>query len=313
MNIKRLLRFVNALALAATSGAMAQPRARTILFVGNSFTQGAHSAVRNWHAASVNDLNHAGYGGVPALFKEFTLEAGLAYQVSLETQGGRTLGFHYDSRRQLFDRAWDVVVLQELSTLDRERPGDPTEYLRDVPRLAAFFRARNPAVRLELMATWTRADETYRPGGHWYGRPVTAMALDLRAAANAARARVPGHIGIVPVGEAWNRAFATGVADPDPYDGIPYGELDLWSFDQYHASTAGCYLEALVTFGHITGVDPLTLGRDEHAADELGLSPMQASALQRVAHDQLASEAGGSQTFRRSLKRRGRAVRGFAR
>jgi hypothetical protein len=277
--------------LLSVTPAIAQSRPRTILFIGNSFTQGAHSPVRNWHANSVIDLNRDGYGGVPALFKQFTEEAGLNYTVSLETQGGKTLGFHYDERRQLFERAWDVVVLQELSTLDRDRPGDTSGYLRDVPRLTSLFRGYNPAVQVELMATWTRADETYRPKGHWYGKPITAMALDLRAAANQARAMTRG-LGILPVGEAWNRAILTGVADANPYDGTSFGRIDLWSYDQYHASTAGYYLEALVVFGRITGVDPLTLGKDERAADELGLSPVQAAMLQRVAHDQLAAEHG---------------------
>ncbi|VVS98053.1 PEP-CTERM sorting domain-containing protein [Sphingomonas sp. EC-HK361] len=263
--------------------------ARTILFVGNSFTQGAHSAVRNWHAASVTDLNGDGYGGVPALFKTFTEEAGLDYAVSLETQGGKTLGFHYDERRQRLDRAWDVVVLQELSTLNRKKPGDDTDYIADVGRLARLFTARNPAVRIELMATWTRADETYRPTGHWYRQPVSVMATDLRAAADRARAATPAVAGVLPVGQAWNRAFATGVADPDPYDGISYGQVDLWTYDQYHASIHGYYLEALVVFGRITGRDPMSLGAAERAADELGISPRDAVALQRVAHDELSA------------------------
>ncbi|MGY2734897.1 hypothetical protein ACVWYO_002571 [Sphingomonas sp. UYP23] len=287
MNGFRALAMV--LALCAVTPAAAQPRQRTILFIGNSFTQGAHSPVRNWHAGNVVDLNRDGYGGVPALFKEFTEEAGLNYAVSLETQGGKTLAFHYDERRALFERAWDVVVLQEFSTLDSERPGDASGYLRSVPRLAGLFRSYNPAVQIELMATWSRADETYRPGGHWYGHPITAMALDLRGAAN--RARVATHgLGVLPVGEAWNRAILNGVADANPYDGVAFGKLDLWSYDQYHASVYGYYLEALVVFGRITGVDPLTLGKGESAADELGLSPAQATALQRVAHDQLAAE-----------------------
>ena len=276
--------------IAGTYPAQAATAPRTILFVGNSFTQGASSPVRNWHADSVADLNDDGIGGVPALFHQFTREAGLSYIVSLETQGGKTLGFHYDQRRRLIDRAWDVVVLQEYSTLDPDRPGDPASYLRDVGRLSALMRARNPAVRIELMATWTRADQTYRPAGHWYGQPVTRMADDLRAAADRARAAIPGIAGVLPVGQAWNRAFAAGVADPDPYDGKPFGQIDLWSHDQYHASTGGYYLEALVVFGRVTGVDPRSLGRKERAADELGLSPDQAVALQRVAHDQLAEE-----------------------
>ncbi len=272
---------------ATPSGAPAKAAPKTILFIGNSFTQGAHSAARNWRAGSVTDLNNAGYGGVPALFKLFAEQAGLAYDVSLETQGGKSLGFHYDERRQLFDRSWDIVVLQEFSTLDREKPGDPGQYMRNVDRLAALFRARNPAVDIRLAATWTRADQTYKSGGHWYGKPITAMADDLRAAADRARAANPSVAGIVPVGQAWSRAMTAGVADPNPYDGIGYGQLDLWAYDHYHASVAGYYLSALVTFGAITGIDPTTLGAKEKGADELGLSDTQAASLQAVARDAL--------------------------
>ncbi|MGR4892656.1 DUF4886 domain-containing protein [Sphingopyxis sp. LARHCG72] len=280
-----------------TAGAIpsAPPKAepKTILFIGNSFTQGAHSAARNWRAGSVTDLNSAGYGGVPALFKLFAEQAGLDYRVSLETQGGKSLGFHYDERRQLFDGKWDIVVLQEFSTLDRDKPGDPANYMRNVDRLAALFKARNPAVDIRLASTWTRADQTYKPGGHWYGKPVTAMADDLRAAADRARAANPSVAGVVPVGQAWSRAMATGVADPNPYDGIAYGQLDLWAYDHYHASVAGSYLSALVTFGAITGVDPTRLGPGEKGADELGLSDAQAAALQRVARDELQDQKSG--------------------
>ena len=134
------------------------------------------------------------------MFKTFTDEAGLDYSVSLETQGGKSLAFHYEQRRQLFDRALDVVVLQEHSELDPKRPGDPTNYYRDVARLASLLRARNPKVDIRLMPTWTRADLTYKPAGHWYGKPVTAMADDLRSAADVARSKTPGIAGILPVG-----------------------------------------------------------------------------------------------------------------
>lgn len=275
--------------------ATAPAKAPTILFIGNSFTQGAHSALRNWRADTVTDLNADGYGGVPALFRQFAQQVGLDYAVSLETQGGKPLAFHYDERRQLFDRPWDIVVLQELSTLDRARPGDPTNYIRDVGRLTQLLRARNPRVQIWLNATWTRADETYQPSGHWAGRPVTAMATDLRAAADRARSATPGVTGVLPSGEAWSRAFEMGIADPNPYDGTTFGQLDLWAYDHYHASIAGYYLEALIVFGRITGIDPTRLGPAERAADELGLSEEQAVALQRVASDQLASDVRGRQ------------------
>lgn len=279
--------------LLASPVAAQAPTPRTILFVGNSFTQGAHSAVRNWRASSVTDLNRAGYGGVPALFKAFTEQAGLNYAVSLETQGGKSLGFHYDERRALFDKPWDVVVLQEFSTLNRERPGDPTATVRDTRRLAELFQRRNPKVEIDLMATWSRADLTYKPGSRWSGKAIAAMAVDLHAASEAVCRATPSVQQVLPVGTAWTRAFETGVADPNPYDGIAFGKLGLWAYDHYHGSVPGYYLEALVVFGAVTGIDPTTLGKDERAADELGLSDQQAVALQKVASDELASRRGG--------------------
>ena len=264
-------------------------RAKTILFIGNSFTQGANSAVRRYRADTVTDLNGNGTGGVPALFKLFAQEAGLTYQVSLETQGGMGLDFHYETRRVLFDRPWDVVVLQDYSTLDRDRPGDPALQVRYAGLLAAMFRQRNPQVRIQLTATWSRADLVYRPGSPWYGKPITAMAAALRAAANRTVASASLE-GIVPVGEAWNRAIAAGIADPNPYDGTSFGQVDLWAYDQYHASIAGYYLEALMVFGKVTGIDPRTLGRNEKAAEDLGLSPTLAAALRDIAFRQLQAE-----------------------
>ena len=59
-----------------------------ILFIGNSFTFGAGSAVRFYRPDTVTDLNNLGIGGVPALFKSFTQQAGLDYDVYLETEPG---------------------------------------------------------------------------------------------------------------------------------------------------------------------------------------------------------------------------------
>ncbi|QDZ09206.1 PEP-CTERM sorting domain-containing protein [Sphingomonas panacisoli] len=286
-----------ALFLIAASPAVAQTappaaafvgKPRTILFVGNSFTQGAHSAVKRYRANTVTDLNGDGYGGVPALFKTFTEQVGLNYTVSLETQGGRTLGFHWAERRQLLDRAWDVVILQELSTLDRDRPGDAAGYRIAAPQFAAMFARANPRVNVLLMATWARADLVYQPGSPWSGKPLSVMTQDLRRASDGVRALSPTIKGVLPVGEAWTRAIAAGIADPDPYDGIAFGQVDLWTYDHYHASIYGYYLEALVVFGRVTGIDPTRLGAKERAADDLGIAPQTAVALQQVARDQLA-------------------------
>ncbi|RYD64551.1 MAG: PEP-CTERM sorting domain-containing protein [Sphingomonadales bacterium] len=282
-----------ALAIVLPAPACAQAPAsaeKTILFVGNSFTQGAHSAVKRYRADAVTDLNGDGFGGVPALFKTFTEQAGLHWKVSLETQGGKTLGFHYGERRAKLSGKWDIVVLQELSTLDRDKPGDATGYLKYAPMLAALAVQANPKAAVLLMSTWSRADQVYQPGSPWSGKPIAAMAEDLRTAADRVRAASKDIRGVLPVGQAWNRAIAKGVADANPYDGIAFGQVDLWAYDHYHASIYGYYLEALIVFGQITGIDPLTLGKEERAASDLGISKDQAVALQRIASEQLAEE-----------------------
>ena len=221
----------------------------SILFIGNSFTFGSGSAVKFYRAGSVTDLNSEGIGGVPALFKSFADQAGLAYDVSLETRGGSGLDFHLENKLGVIGRRpWDVVVMHGQSTLDFDKPGDPAKLVATSRQMADFLRARNPKVEIHLMATWSRADQTYPPKGAWAGKPIEAMAHDVRAANNQAAAGAPGVKSVIPVGEAWTRAMQTGVADPNPYDGIASGTVNLWTYDHYHASTHGYYLEALVTY-----------------------------------------------------------------
>jgi hypothetical protein len=297
-----------AILVASVGGAA---RADTILFVGNSFTFAALSPVWKFHSATVTDLNGGGVGGVPALFKTFTTEAGLDYTVSLETVGGKDLQYHLDNKRAVIDQAWDHVVLQSFSTLDAARPGDPTSLISSAAVMAKLFHDRNPNVDVRLMATWSRADLTYLPAGHWYGKPIEAMAKDVEAGYDQAAldadasafdqqfrgdprhlaARSAAITSVIEVGAAWNRAFATGFADTNPYDGIEAGKVDLWAYDGYHASSFGYYIEALMVFGAVTGKDPLSLGPRESAAMELGISPAQATAMQQIAHDQLAMQA----------------------
>ena len=260
---------------------------RTILFIGNSFTQGAVSPVQTFRTGSVTDLNGTGIGGVPALFKAFTEQVGLNFSVAHETQGGRTLGFHLTERADRIDRAWDTVVLQEYSTLNPERPGDASAYISDAGTLAALFVRTNPRVQVFLMPTWSRADLVYRPGSPWSGLPIGKMADDVQHQANVARAASREIAGVIPVGRAWNIAIAKGAADPNPYDGITAGQMNLWAVDHYHASSAGYYLEALTVFGRVTGLDPRSLGAREPAAEELGLTSAQSLALQTAAADAL--------------------------
>jgi hypothetical protein len=267
--------------------------AKTILFVGNSFTFGANSAAHYYKPDTVTDLNGPGptgktVGGVPAFFKAFVKEAGLDYDVSLETVGGKGMDYHLAQKRAVLDKAWDVVVMHGYSTLDQAHPGDPALLVSSAKQMTDMFHAKNPKTEIWLSATWSRADQTYPDGKPWHGKPIQQMGVDI-AGAYALAAKNAKVAGVVPVGLAWNRAIDTGVAGDNPYTGIPAGKINLWSWDSYHASAYGYYLEALLVFAKVTGKDPQSLGDTETVADDMGFSKPQTHALQQIAHDQLAA------------------------
>jgi len=290
--IPLLLLLTSTVSVSGSKASIAPTRpsqSRSILFVGNSFTFGALSDVMTYRKDSVADLNGDGMGGVPAVFKRLSEEAGLHYRVSLETAAGQTLSWHLANKRAAIDRPWDEVVLQEYSTLDPDKPGDFAKTVAAARELTQLLRSRNPKVDISVVATWTRPDLTFPPGKHWSGQPVQQMALDIRGADDRTRHLVPAIARVIPVGQAFNCAIAQGIADPDPYDGATAGQIDLWATDNYHASTYGYYLEALTIFASVTNSDPRKLGRDEKAARELGIRPLIARELREVAFEVVKS------------------------
>jgi hypothetical protein len=290
------------LVLAAPSlraaAAVAAPAAKpleyrgSLLIIGNSFQFGSGSSIQFYRPQTVTDLNQGGVGGVAALVKAFANQAGLDYAVSIETISGSALDRHLRDKKDLLARPWEHVVMAGYSTLDQNNPGNPALLVRTAKEMAGLLAAQNPRVDIRLIATWPRADQTYPETGHWHGKPIDAMALDVRAGYDQAAAGTPLIHGVIPVGEAWLRAMKSGIADPNPYDGIAFGQINLWTHDHYHASNHGYYLEALMIFGDITGLDPSSLGRNERVAVELGFSAAQTTALQKVATEELAATKG---------------------
>jgi len=283
-----------ALAAACTLACAAAPASATaILFIGNSFTYGdpagAAPTVQNYRPNTVTDLNGTGIGGVPALFKAFTEQAGLHYDVSLETSPGKGVDWHYINKLGTIAKLFDTVLLQSYSTLDASKPGDPATLIKYSGLLAQAFHDQNPNVDVRLTSTWSRADQTYKPGGAWYGKPIEQMALDVRAGYDKADQASNLISDVIPVGEAWNRAFASGLADVNPFDNTVTG-INLWAPDAYHASSYGYYLEALTIFGNVTGLDPRSLGANEYVARDLGIDPKIAASLQSLAAAQLQAE-----------------------
>ena len=275
--------------------------ATSIVFVGNSFTLGAGSALKNYHMSEVHDLNLPDargqtIGGMASVFKEFTKEAGLDYDVSVEAVGGKNFDFHYDEKGKLLDRAWDHVVMQSYSQLNKDDPGNPAIVVEYAKKFDAMFHAKNPSVKYWFNATWSRADYKNKEIAPWVGKPVEQMGKDVYAGFEKAKAATPRVAGIIPVGLAWNRAFATGVADSTPADGIEAGKVDLWTWDSQHGSNPGYILASLVIFGQITGRDPLSLGDRENVAMDMGLTPAIMHSLEQVAHDELAAHGVNFQT-----------------
>jgi hypothetical protein len=267
---------------------MASAAATSVLFIGNSFTYGHGSAVRYYRADTVRDLNREGQGGVPALFKSFTQQTGLDYDVAIETRGGTGIDWHLANKLSVItQQPWDIVVAHGFSTLDAKKPGNPEQLVQTALQLAQALQAKNPKADLRLEATFPRADETYGPKGAWFGKTIGDMARDVRAGYDLAAKTSPVIRGVIPVGEAWVRAMDAGIADSNSLDGVDAGKLNLWTFDHYHASVAGYYLKALVVYGSLTLRDPRSLGGNECSGFELGLSVPQIKALQQVAYDQL--------------------------
>ncbi len=286
--------------LLATAGTAAAER---VLFIGNSFTYGSGSAVRFYRGATVADLNAKASAACPRCSNRSRSRPGSTTTSPSKRAAARASISTFADKRDAIARRWDTVVAHGYSTLDADKPRDPAKLVATAKELADLLRGKNPKVDLYLMATWSRADQVYPADGAWAGRPIAAMANDIRAAYDQAAAAAGAKV--IPVGEAWNRAMQAGFADANPYDGIDAGKLDLWTYDHYHASTYGYYLEALVVFGRVTGRDPRSLGEHECSAFELGLSQTQVRTLQQVAFDELAASGAVAPNPRR----RRRAIR----
>ena len=319
-----------------------------ILFVGNSFTHGRYDSVRLYNAANVHDLQcptiatcssaeapptpfpppvpmlplptavqlveYGPYGGIPGLFKQFTVEAGLDYDVSLDTISAATLlagWYNQTSRRALIATAqWDIVVLQEQSFLPlpavtntgATTRGIFANFQAGVNNLAAAILAADRAANRSnaevfLYETQPLASYTYTsdnpaapifgsstspPGGvnaPYVGDPIETMATDLHNAYYAVAAPNPAVTGVAPAGDAWIRAIQEGVAQRNPYALVQLpGQVDLWDSDP-----------ALACCTTPIGYHPSSFGAYLSAlvlfAQITGAAPMSLGASDRVASD----------------------------
>ncbi len=254
-----------------------------VLFVGNSFTVWP----LNQTYGPVTDVKGTGYtGGVPSIFKKFTMEAGIPnINVSVLGAGGASLTNHLTNDGPVFDQPWDVVVLQDYSTRPSNFGGGNGIAAGNIPAFRASVEAlrnrilqANPNTKIYLYETWARGDLVNY--GHY--PDLEAMQNELRTAYAEAASDFGLH-GWVPVGDAFMKALADGVAYGPNQAAVP-GLVKLYANDRYHADPPGSFLSAMLFFNRILGGDPRTLPTGQgSAAQMLSINPTHAAQLQAIA------------------------------
>jgi hypothetical protein len=322
------------------------PAQRHILFVGDSFTYGRYQPVRQYNSggtqtpaggsALVVDENYrqtgaraetsetGPFGGIPGIFAEFAVEKGLDYDVHIEAIAATSLQTHYSVASSVIDDArWNAVVLQELSArpltgaLTGSSQSDPANFCKAVQTIERGVHAAAPSASVYLYETWPQGEWAQALAGNAaspgfaaaYANALTATGTAYHNVYYRAAALDGAIAAVAPAGEAWSRAWAAGIANPDPYTGSAPGPL-LWygietvndpaitTPDYHHPGIGGAYLSALVLFQQVTGIDVRTLGNGETAAAALGIPSAQAVQLQQVAWETVTQEnsAPGNQT-----------------
>jgi hypothetical protein len=178
-----------------------------ILFVGNSFT-------------SNNNL--------PKLLKELAGARGIEVEHKVISAGGASLRQHLNAGKALDAIAngrYDVVVLQEQSTLPIKSPARFRESARDFHEAIAAAGARTA-----FYLTWARSNA-----------PETQKALT--DAYGGAAAELGGTL--IPVGMVWEQFLAR------------YDEPVLHAPDNSHPTLAGSYLGACVFLIALLDQDPV--------------------------------------------------------
>ncbi|MEM9379697.1 MAG: DUF4886 domain-containing protein [Planctomycetota bacterium] len=224
------------LAAACAPGALAQ--SLDVLFLGNSYT-------------ARNDL--------PALFEGLCAAGGHAVSTDRNTPGGNSLGAPQSTGQNhasnpgslglIASRSWDIVVLQEQSTIPTIPFGLANWMTPGAQALRSAALVSNPDVRVVLYETWGRRD-----GGQftWAGQtsPFFPDFGAMQDALTAGYVTCGDAVGaeIAPVGRAWRRTRQT------------FPSIELFNADGSHPSPAGSYLAACVLYARILGESPSGLG-----------------------------------------------------
>lgn len=172
------------------------------------------------------------------MFNAMAKADGLDIRWEKRTQLGRTLLFHYNdelARQLVASQPWDIIILQEQSSLPRTCP----ETLMESVKLWKKFileNCPNPKAQIIVPMNWAYS-------GDWENFKENSRELH-KSFMNVAR-DIPG-VRICPVGDAIADVFEQGGAEAT----APFYN------DECHPSWRASYLAACMEYGLITGRDP---------------------------------------------------------
>ena len=213
---------------------------------------------------------------------------------------------------------WNSVVLQEATYqaippfLSGNRKSKPGAFCKAVNTIEQAIHRASPATKVFLYETGAPSDTAYRNStstgfSDMAYRKALSELTDAYHDAYLTAAAEDQHIaGTAATGDAWSRAWAVGVANPDPYGGTATGVPLTFNYQQgsdpqtsakatgagfHHPSIYGAYLNSLVLFQTLTGTDVRTFGETEKAAHALHISLVVATQLQQIAWESVTQQS----------------------
>ena len=233
---------------------------KRVLLIGNSYTAQTYQSLAQFAEADED----------------------LELRVNIAAWGGANLAFHYTNREipiywgwqySLVDmlrlQPWDYVVLQDLST-GPTRIGDVQLFMDTAQAMTDLIRAEAPTAQVLYFLTWARRSDNILYQSV-FADPQD-MQSELRTNYSAAATATNG--AVVPVGNAWETAYALRPYDPsEPQE----TRFSLHISDGSHPSAEGRYLTGAVFFETI-------FGRSASSSTYLGgLTCSRANFLRRMA------------------------------
>lgn len=177
-----------------------------VLAIGNSFSSDAMRYLHNIAKAGGTDMKTVNLfiGGCP-LSRHYVNMNNDAADYDFEFNGERT-GIRVSIRQALQSDVWDVVTLQQASSLSI----DYNTYQPYINALADYIRIHAPKAKIMLHQTWAYEQDSERLTNELGYKNQAEMFEDLKAAYSKA-AQELGNIDLIPSGETFQNLIKTGI------------------------------------------------------------------------------------------------------